>query len=391
MISVQHALNQIEKEISFLDAVEISVENALNHTLAEDVYSPIHMPPFDQSAMDGYAINDSKQNKYVVIDEIQAGDDSSQITLQPGEAVRIFTGAMVPQSATTVVKQEIVERDGDSIRITEPIQEKANIRYEGEQIEKNSIALTKGTTLNVGAVGYLYMLGITVVKVYRKPIVTILVTGNELVSPGSQLTPGKIFESNSYTLQSALQSIGIDAQINHVKDDFEATKSALDTAISNSDLILTSGGISVGDYDFVRKSLEELGVTEVFYKIKQKPGKPLYFGKKGSTSIFALPGNPASVLSCFYMYVVPGIYKMLGRPNCQLEQRTLSLQSDYKKTPKMTHFLKGLAQGDHVSILSAQSSAMLSSFAEANCIVQLDEGDENWSKGDPVKVFMLAD
>jgi molybdopterin molybdotransferase len=264
-----------------------------------------------------------------------------------------------------------------------------NIRFAGEQVQIGAVVLKKDTTINLGAIGYLYMLGIHKVEVSRKPKAIIIVTGNELMAPGQELTSGKIYESNSYTLKAALKSVGVDSEIQSVKDDFESTKHMISKALSQCDLVITSGGISVGDYDFVGKAMNELGVNEIFYKLKQKPGKPLFFGTKGETSVFALPGNPAAVLSCFYMYVIPAIRIMQGYSTPRLEQRTLKITSEYKKGAMLTHFLKAYANGNEVRILNAQSSAMLSSFSEANCLAKLPEGRTDWSVGDDVEVFML--
>lgn len=390
MISVQEALDKILANSIRLESITIKVEDSLGFVLVNDIVSPINMPPFNQSAMDGYAVNGLHLYEFKMVGEVQAGDSGAGIELKEGEAIRIFTGGLVPKSVTAIAKQEIVEREGNLIRLTETIQSGENIRITGEQIESGSVVLKKDSVINIGSIGYLYMLGIHEIEVTRKPNAIIIVTGNELIPPGEELSPGKIYESNSYTLKVALRSIGVNAEIISVKDDFEATKKVISEALNMADLVVTSGGISVGDYDFVGKSLNELGVEEVFYKLKQKPGRPLFFGMKNSTSVFALPGNPAAVLSCFYMYVLPAVRLMQGYQMPQLEQRSLKLNADYKKSSALTHFLKAFAFGDEVQILNAQSSAMLSSFAEANCLVNLPEGREEWIAGDQVDVFMLG-
>jgi len=389
MTSVQDALDKIKANTNRLPSTQIKVEDALGYVTTNDILSPINMPPFNQSAMDGYAICGNHLTQFKLVGEIQAGDNGEGMELVEGEAVRIFTGALVPTSATAVAKQEIVESDGSMIQLTEGVSDKMNIRFAGEQVQTGAVVLQKDTTINLGAIGYLYMLGIHEIEVSRKPKAIIIVTGNELIAPGQELTSGKIYESNSYTLKAALKSVGVVAEIQSVKDDFESTKYMISNALSQCDLVITSGGISVGDYDFVGKAMNELGVNEIFYKLKQKPGKPLFFGTKGETSVFALPGNPAAVLSCFYMYVIPAIRMMQGNSIPQLEQRSLKLTSEYKKGASLTHFLKAHAIGSEVRILNAQSSAMLSSFSEANCLVKLPEGMTDWAVGDEVEVFML--
>ena len=251
------------------------------------------------------------------------------------------------------------------------------------------IELRKGTVINPGTAGYLYTLGISEVLVHRKPRVTIIATGNELVEPGYKLQPGQIYESNSHTVAAALEVIGISAKVLRVKDDYESTKNTFAEALDQSDLVLSIGGISVGDYDFVEQAFEALSVEKEFYKIRQKPGKPLFFGCRNEKVVFGLPGNPASALTCFYMYVIPAIRHMQAYPEVRLEQRQVRIQSDIKKSAKLANYLKGKTRGNEVSVLGAQSSAMLSSFAEANCFIYLEEGREEWNKGDEVTVFML--
>jgi len=362
MISVKEAQCKIQENSRILNSVSKSVENALDQVLSEDVKSPIHMPPFSQSAMDGYAIG-SQGNTFKLVGEIQAGADSSGMTLKSNEAVRIFTGAMIPNGTFAVAKQEIVEKNKTEIRITEKQKHLQNIRPLGEQIKKGDIALPKGTVITPGTAGFLYTLGVNQVSVTKKPNIIILSTGNELVPPGQELSPGKIYESNTYTLKTALKKFRIQVTIKTVEDNYEATKKSIQESLNECDILITTGGISVGDYDFVGKAMEEVGVESIFYKIKQKPGKPIFFGKRNSTVVFGLPGNPAAALSCFYLYVTPGIRKMCGISDVSLEKRTLKLTSDYTKSKNLTHFLKAKCYGDKVAILGAQSSAMLSSFA----------------------------
>lgn len=389
MISVQEALLKIQSNVSHLREEKLSIDDAFNQVLSQDVISPIHMPPFNQSAMDGYAINGCDLMEFDLVGEIQAGDSAEEIDLKQGEAVRIFTGAVVPKGATAVVKQEIVSRVKERIQLQQFSKKGENIRPQGEQIRTGEVALPRHRQLNSGAVGFLYTLGINEATVYRKPKIIVIATGNELVEPGQPLPKGKIYESNTYTLKAALKGMGIEAEIRYVEDDFDKTKTVIKNALDECDLLITTGGISVGDYDFVGQVLEELNVETVFYKVKQKPGKPLYFGRRDDVTVFALPGNPAAVLSCFYMYVTPAILKMMGHQNVSLEERQLKLTDSYKKTASLTYFLKAQAYGNDVTILTAQSSAMLSSFASANCIAALEEGKEEWSAGDEVSVYML--
>jgi molybdopterin molybdotransferase len=389
MVSVQEALYLIQENVSLNEIIEIELDQSLMYTLATDIKSPINMPPFNQSAMDGYAVGSDDTDNISVINEVKAGDSSENIELKKNEAIRIFTGAMVPESAFAVVKQESVVRSRNSIEITEEIKINSNIRLKGEQIKEQDVAAKKGTKLNAGLIGFLYGLGITHVKVYKKPNITIITTGNELTTPGQPLPLGSIYESNSYTLKAALLNLGISAKILTINDDFNATKKTIKKAISNCDILITTGGISVGDYDFVGKALNELDTETIFYKVKQKPGKPLFFGKFNKTLIFGLPGNPAAALSSFYIYVTSAIYAMMGHNNKTLTINSFKLNKEYSKTVNLSHLLKGYFSNDTVEILDAQSSAMLSSFAETNCLIYLEEGREFWGKNDLVPVFVL--
>lgn len=391
MISVAEALQLIEQETGMLEKETIPLSNCLNRILAEDIISPIDMPPFAQSAMDGYAIkrSDTTQYNFTLIGEIKAGDDASSVQIGDGEAVRIFTGGMVPSSAVSVVKQEIVEQNGSEISVTGNFNDGENIRPKGEQVAKGALAATKGTRLSPGAVGYLTGLGIETVAVTRLPKIAIIVTGNELIPPSEALTPGKIYESNAIMLKTALQTYGFECSVSKVQDDYEATKAMIATALKSNDLILLSGGISVGDYDFVGRALNELGTKEIFHKIKQKPGKPVYFGVNDRTRIFALPGNPASALTCFYVYVLKGLQQLTGSIQPFFPLLEFELDTDLSKKGNFRHFLKASVTGGIISPLPAQSSAMLSAFTNANAILILPEEQEEFTRGSKVQAYLI--
>jgi len=391
MITVKSAFEIIDASVQSLNSKMIPIINALGFTLTEDVNAPIHMPPFNQSAMDGYAINapNPKQTQFHLIGEIQAGDDASEIKLKIGEAIRIFTGAMVPKMATTVAKQEIIEREGDRIRLTERCESGLNIRKQGEQIVKDQIAAHKGTELSPGVIGYLIGLGITEVSVIRKPRVCIVATGNELIAPGNSLPPGKIYESNTFMLKTAFEEFGFQAEISTVPDDYEATKTSLKNALEDADLLIVSGGISVGDYDFVGKALLELGTQQLFHRIKQKPGKPLFFGKHKNAIVFGLPGNPGAAISCFYIYVLRALQKMIGKVQPFLKNTNATLAQDISKNSSLTHFMKAREEHQQIVVLPAQSSAMLSAYNQANCLLVLEEGRSEWKKDDVVEIYSL--
>jgi molybdopterin molybdotransferase len=389
MIEVKEALEIVAANSSVLSTQKISVHKALGYILAETIYSPISMPPFRQSAMDGYAFIHSRRHQFDVVGISQAGDHAN-IKLKETQAVRIFTGAYVPNDADTVVMQEHVMVNGDSILIAKMPEPFANVRSKGEQINAEDVVFEANTLITPAAIGFLACLGITEITVYKKPKVAILVTGNELVKPGKKLSKGKIYESNSVMLQAALQTIGVNKiKVHTVKDNLKATKKALKSILEKNDIVLISGGISVGDYDFVKEALLKNGVEELFYKINQKPGKPMFFGSKKDTLVFALPGNPASSLTNFYIYVYPAFKNRMGFSNTHLPKIVRKLDNDIVNNTGKTLFLKALYNETSVEILDGQSSAMLNSFAVANGLVIVPQDVENIKKGESVTILPI--
>lgn len=393
MISVEEAKSKILKLSEQLSVEELSIEECNGYVLAKDIFAPIHLPPFNQSAMDGFAFvfNDLVSNTPInIVGEVAAGKEVSGV-FKSGQAVRIFTGAKVPAGFDCVVMQEKVNILASQLVITDKeLKVDSNIRLAGSQIEQGALALKMGTVLSPGAVGYLSGMGIRSVPVFRKPKVSVIVTGSELQKPGNELEGAQIFESNSYTLIAALNSIFIKPlSIESVEDNEVEISRIIENAICQSDVVLISGGISVGDYDFVGKTLEKLNVKNIFYKIKQKPGKPLFFGKKENVLIFALPGNPAAVLSCFYNYVYPSLRALQGFSTTFLKSVLLPISCNYHKKKGLSNFLKSKTSTNEVIPLDGQESYILSSFALADSMIYLPEESENIKKNDLVEVFML--
>jgi len=390
MISIEEALKAVElntKELS--KGIKMPLETAVNSILFLNVFSPINMPPFRQSAMDGYAINLHNDLTYSLVGEVKAGD-SHHPKLKRGEAVRIFTGAAVPDSANAVVMQEKVIVNSKVITIESSLQEEHNIRQIGEQVKKGELALKKGTKLIPAAIGYLSSLGIEEVWVYESPSIAIVTTGNELAEAGEPLIYGKVYESNSKMLQSALINLGFfNVSIHKIIDDYNSTLSKLNAVIEENDLVIISGGISVGDYDFVGKALKQLQVEEIFYKVNQKPGKPLFFGKKRNALIFALPGNPAAALTCFYMYVLVALQKLIGFETKGLVKVLAKSTSNFEKVGDRSLLLKAYYEAGKVTVLEGQSSAMLQTFAVSNAIVKMSDDLDKINKDDVIEVMLL--
>jgi molybdopterin molybdotransferase len=389
MVQVEEALSIIAKNSCKMPIRKIKVARSLGFILAETIYSPMDMPPFRQSAMDGYAFIHSELQQLDVVSTSQAGDFSNK-KIKENQAIRIFTGAYVPDDLDTVVMQEHTAVKNKTVEITKMPVRFANVRNKGEQIKENELVLEKNTLITPAAIGFLACLGITEITVYAKPKVAIVVTGNELVKAGRKLAQGKIYESNSIMLQSALQGIGIKKiEIFRVKDNLKATKRVLKSCLSAFDVVLVSGGISVGDYDFVKEALLSNGVEELFYKINQKPGKPLFFGKKDKTIVFALPGNPASTLTGFYIYVHPALKISIGFESIYLPKIKRKITVPFENTSGKSLFLKGLYDDEKVTILESQSSAMLNTFATANALIYLPYDVVDIAKDQEVQVMPL--
>jgi molybdopterin molybdotransferase len=391
VISVEDAISLILDNISVLKVSQKKVSDTLGFVVSQDVISPINVPSFRQSAMDGYAVCISENNNYYhLIGEIATGKSADDFHLKPGEAVRIFTGAAVPESADGIGQQEIANIQNNQIYFSKTLKSGENIRSVGEQIRAGDIALIKNSIINPAAVGFLYMLGITEIAVYEKPSLAVIATGSELVKPGMQLTSGKIYESNSFMIHAALKQAGFDKiDLMTIADDYKTTVTTIQNALEKRDVVIITGGISVGDYDFVGRALQEIGVNEIFYKVKQKPGKPLFFGKWKGKYVFALPGNPAAALTSFYVYVLKSLDMMSGKQLSGLDIKLIPLATSFTKKGDRALFLKAAVENNIVNILEGQNSAMLKSFAFSNALAYIASEKNEISKGELIPVYLL--
>ncbi len=390
MIHVQRAHDLIAERINPLEPVSVPLSDATGLVLADDVFSNYDIPAYPQSSMDGYAFAFEEGKLTYVLDGEMAAGSNQQFQLKPGAAIRIFTGAAVPQGADTVLMQEKSAVQEGYLQVTDlQIKKGDNVRQVGSEIQKGAKALSKGHSLNAASIGFLAGMGISTVKVYPKPRVAIIATGNELQLPGKPLEYGQVYDSNSLALKACFSQLHInDVDIFSCGDDMFQLQSILEKALQTADLILMTGGVSVGDYDFTLDAFESCGVKQVFHKIKQKPGKPMLFGTKDERAVFGLPGNPASVLTCFYEYVIPAIGRMMHSPK-SIESKQVPLEHDHQKPAGLTHFLKGLYNGQTVSLKTGQESYKLSSFASANCLAVFPEGETIFSKGQLIDIHLL--
>lgn len=394
-ISVSEAKKIIETQIFRTVKVTLSILEAQGFYTSEPIFATLDVPPFDNSAMDGYGFrfDDLPDFSELKVTEIfPAGISKSDFVLSRGEAVRIFTGAKIPDGVDTVIMQEKTTRIDDRIQFNDDeISKGENIRLKGSQTKIGIKIIEENTLVNHAVIGFLAGFGIEKIAVYKKVKIGLLYTGNELMEIGKPLLDGEIYNSNTYTLQSALVEINHQFSfINHVEDSEEATFSAIKNGLKSVDILLITGGISVGDYDYVKPALGKLGVSELFYKIKQKPGKPLYFGKLEEKFVFALPGNPASVFSCYHQYVKPFLFGCFGRKEFDVEQDfAISKSFVRKKNNDQTQFLKAFYTKGRVQILNAQESYKMDSVAQANCLVEFTEGATEINIGEKVKIWKV--
>ena len=392
MISVKEAKEIIINNTAALAPVKMRLANAEGKTLAENVYSLTDIPAFDQSSMDGYAFsfNEWKSNGALNIKGEIAAGDSFTTQLSTGTATRIFTGAAVPQGADTVVMQEKITIQNNFLTIDDKmLVPGSNVRLKGSDIKAGELAMQENSLLAPAAIGFLAGVGVSEVLVYPYPSISIIVTGNELQLPGNPLQHGQLYESNSFSLCAALKLMHFtEVQVYRVEDNLDKITKVLDECLQRSDIVFLTGGISVGDYDFVLQATAKCGVEKLFHKVKQRPGRPLFFGRKENKIVFGLPGNPASVLTCFYEYAEPALKKMSNlKSNIKIVH--VPLEDNFKKPAGLTHFLKGYYDGQTVKALHAQESYRLSSFAHANCFIKIEEEVTDCQKGELVEIHLL--
>jgi molybdopterin molybdotransferase len=392
MVAVEEARKKIQQQVNVLcDSEQVSLEMSLGRTLAKDLVAPLDTPLFDQSAMDGYAISVSESVCYEIIGEIAAGSGRSY-ELKPGQAVRIFTGAEVPPSANAVVMQEKTAEADGVVSLEQGFTPSVgdNIRRQGEQLQKGEVALDTGHCINPASIGFLASMGVSTVEVVQVPKVALLVSGSELVKPGEVLTKGKIYESNSYMISAALRESGIHSVAKDtVNDDLSRMKNLVKDFLENHDMVILTGGVSVGKYDLTTEVFNALEVETVFHKVSQKPGKPLYFGVYKGKPVFGLPGNPAAALSCFYEYVKPALMKMQGNIYWDSGVLKLPLAHSVSKRKGLAHFMRGKITEGKVEIFGEQGSHILRSFAYSNCQVYTPSERGLLNEGESVEVRLF--
>ncbi len=389
MISVEEAKRIMMEQVPFLATEERALRAVLGSFTATDVISPNDHPLFNMSAVDGYAFaHGPNVDEWSVVAEVAAGEVLDR-ALMTGECARIFTGAQVPDGADTVVMQEFVDRAGDRIRHTDArLQQGGNVRKQGEQLHKGQVVLPQGLHLNSAAIGLLASVGVVSVKCHPAPKVTLLITGNEFMDPADP-KPGMIFGSNDVVLEGMLASADAITEVLNVQDDVQALESAIRQALSTADLLVTTGGASVGDHDLIRPVLESMGAGIHFHGVAQKPGKPMLFAMLNGKPVFGLPGNPRAVMVLFWEYVLPFLRAMQGAKDPWLVTDHLPITHLLEVKGDRAEFRAAQVRSGKVTLLRDEGSHMLRSLVDADALAYLPATQRTWGLGDLVEIHYL--
>jgi len=400
MVSVAHVIETVMRAAEPLGTERVTVPNALGRVLAEDVAAPRDIPPKDNSAMDGYAliaadttgVTKDKPVTLHVIEEIPAGVAATK-TVTQGTATRIMTGALIPDGADAVVPVEDTDSSSTHVTIFRAIEPSANVRYRGEDVRQGNVIIPAGTVLKPASLGMLASLGRAVVSVFQRPTVALISTGNELVDVDEMPGDTSIITSNSYSVAAQItENGGIPLVVGIARDDKDDILRLFRQAL-RADIVVSSAGVSEGNYDFVADVLEELGITIHFTRVAERPGKPMVFGTKGRQLFFSLPGNPVSSMMTFEQYVRPAILKMSGHH--RIFRKTVQAVMDEEVTKKkgLRYFLRGILKEDEtgytVVTTGSQGSGILTSMVQANAVIVLPEEKTHISRGDRVTVQIL--
>lgn len=386
LISIDEALTLMRSTPQTLMAETLPLGECLNRYLAQDVFSPVDLPSFSQSAVDGYALHTTAEqlqdSVFHVIGEIKAGSDAEHLLLD-GQAIRIFTGGKVPEGTTHVARQEIVVIEtAQKIRLVEHIKPQADIRFTGEEVQFGQTLAEVGQKINIGGLAALSMAGVQQLNVFNIPKVAVVITGDEVAETADDLKAGKVFDANGPLLKAWFKDYGLEVEILHIADEASLLTQCFERLKQQFDVIITTGGVSVGDYDFVRPCAFETGFEQIFWKVKQKPGKPLFFAKYKHNLhhcyLLGLPGNPAAV------YVSMQVYGKVLLDALQNQRQdiqwfngilTHDLKSDARERFLRMHayFEQGQLK---LKSLAKQQSHMLSNLMQANCLVRIPANEK---------------
>ena len=402
-IALEEALEILNKNTKALKSEVVSIKDSLKRVLYGDVKSKINNPPFNKSVFDGYAFKSedskgtSKENpiELKIVDEIFAGM-WPEIEIKHGEAIRIMTGAPIPMGADCVLKQEETERHGDLVKIFKEMKSYENISFMGEDIKIGETLIKKGKRLDYADLGIMASSGISEVLVYKKPRVSIISTGDEVCDINSTLKPGKIYDSNLYSLSARIEELGYNVlSMEHVGDNILKIGEAIEKAFEKSDIVFTTGGASVGEKDLMQKVSESIGFEKLFWKIKIKPGSAVVCSKRQEKILISLSGNPNAALTTFELLGKPVLKKLEGEEeNINIKREKGVLMDSFNKKSPQRRFLRGNViydeKGTKVYITQIKSgNGILSSLLNANCLIEIEKGNEGLNRGEVVNIIKL--
>jgi molybdopterin molybdotransferase len=399
LLSVSEALERVLADAGPLPAEEVALEEAAGRVLAYDLKARRTQPPADVSAMDGYAVRagDLAQApaRLKVIGEVPAGRPFAA-KVGSGEAARIFTGGFVPAGADTVVVQELTKRDGDWVEVLKPSTTGRNVRRQGLDFTNGDRLFAKGHRLSARDLALVAGMNHPLVPVYRRPKVALFATGDELVAPGNEPGPGQIVYSNGFALAALIREVGADViDLGVVGDKLDATIAAVrDARDSGADILLTTGGASVGDYDFVNRALAAEGLALSFWKIAMRPGRPLMHGRLGAMQVLGVPGNPVSSYVCAFLFLVPLIRKLTGRDDLVAPTETAKLGRDLPENDERADYLRSTlangAEGLVATPFPVQDSSMMAPLAKADCLLIREPHALPAKAGSPCTIIRFA-
>ncbi len=402
MISVQEAQSIISNNIQPLSFETISLENAGNRVIARDITATFPMPRFNNSAMDGFAVcavdtegADKLSPVILKMAGVSSAGTPSDIILKPGQCAQCMTGAAIPDGADAIVIVENTSGFSDSgtVQIFQEAKIGEHIRRQGEEIQEGDVLISRGTCITAGEIGILATFGYEKVSVMKKPKVAIFVTGSELIEPGNKIKTGQIYNSNLYMFAELAEKSGVEVVMREViKDDKDSLRRLLSEALQICDVIISSGGVSMGRFDYVREVYKKIGVQEHFWKVAQKPGKPLFFGTAESTLIFGLPGNPVSSFICYVEYVHPVMQDLQQKKRDPKHQAILA--ENFPVESNKHRYLFGRSWIDSKGKLlcspaSKIGSHMLTASLESNCILESPPGKQGLKAGDEITINPL--
>lgn len=395
-ISLEEAIDILDANVKAIGTEEVELIKATGRIISEDIYSKIDNPPFNKSAMDGYAIiaEDSNGcNEIKVIDKVFAGEVSKAEVINK-TAVRIMTGAPIPKGANAVIKQEdTIKNDEEHITLTKKIKANDNICFKGEDIKKGSLLVNKNKKIDFADIGIIASSGISKIKVYKNPKIALLCTGDEVIDVNSDLTEGKIFNSNKYTIMARVSELGYNIlEVKHVRDIEGDIEKYIENISQNVDLIITTGGVSVGEKDLLNHAIDNIGGKRLFWKVKMKPGSAVLCSIVNNALVVSLSGNPTAALTAFELFVKTSIEKLSGIEKIEVKREKATLCDNFNKKSPQRRFIRGrvvIEEGKQkVYITQVKSgNGILSSNLNSNCMIEVEGGSEALHSGETVDII----